>query len=299
MIERSLIHSRSLYQAMTFHLGCAIWAYKDWVGDLFPVGSRSSDFLNLYSHRFTTVEGNTTFYSIPDAAMVKRWATETPDGFEFCLKLPRDLTHQGLLADKVEGTLAFLERMQGLETRLGPYFAQLPPTYSPTQLSDLTTFLKAFPYPKARLALEVRHPDWFKKPYASQLNELLSELGVGRVLLDTRPVYDCPDNPQISSERKKPRLPLQFVATAGFILVRYISHPQLELNQSFLEEWVVQVNAWLKQGKQIYFFVHCPVEVHSPTNARHFQKLLEEQSVEVPSLPWNSLTPPPDQLSLF
>ncbi len=284
---------------MTFHLGCAIWAYKDWVGDLFPAGSRATDFLNLYSRRFTTVEGNTTFYSIPDAAMVKRWATETPEGFEFCLKLPRELTHQGLLADKVQGALDFLQRMQGLETRLGPYFAQLPPSYNPTQLADLTTFLKAFPRHEARLALEVRHPDWFREPYATGLNELLTELGVGRVVLDTRPIYDCPDNPQLHSERKKPRLPVNPTVTADFGLVRYISHPQLELNQSFLEEWVVQVEAWLQQGKQIYFFVHCPVEVHSPTNAKHFQQLLENRGVDVPPLPWDAIIPPPDQLSLF
>ena len=284
---------------MTFHLGCAIWAYKDWVGDLFPTGSRATDFLNLYSRRFTTVEGNTTFYSIPDAAMVKRWATETPEGFEFCLKVPRELTHQGLLADKVQGTWDFLQRMQGLETRLGPYFAQLPPTYSPAQFADLTTFLEAFPRQETRLALEVRHPDWFREPHATKLNELLIELGVGRVVLDTRPIYDCPDNPQLYSERKKPQLPVHPTVTADFSLIRYISHPQLELNQSFLAEWVVQVEAWLQQGKQIYFFVHCPVEVHSPTNAKHFQQLLESQGVDVPHLPWNSLIPPPDQLSLF
>ncbi len=28
-----------------FHIGCAIWAYKDWVGELFPLGSKSADFL--------------------------------------------------------------------------------------------------------------------------------------------------------------------------------------------------------------------------------------------------------------
>jgi uncharacterized protein YecE (DUF72 family) len=46
-----------------FHLGCAVWGYKDWVGDLFPPGSKSGDFLSLYSRRLTTVEGNTTFYA--------------------------------------------------------------------------------------------------------------------------------------------------------------------------------------------------------------------------------------------
>jgi uncharacterized protein YecE (DUF72 family) len=45
-----------------FYIGCAVWAYKDWLGELFPLGSKSADFLALYSRRLTTVEGNTTFY---------------------------------------------------------------------------------------------------------------------------------------------------------------------------------------------------------------------------------------------
>ncbi len=61
-----------------FYLGCPLWAYKDWVGDLFPPGARASDFLRLYSRRLTTVEGNTTFYATPRPEMVARWAAETP-----------------------------------------------------------------------------------------------------------------------------------------------------------------------------------------------------------------------------
>jgi len=45
-----------------FYIGCAVWGYKDWVGELFPSGSKNADFLSLYSRRLTTVEGNTTFY---------------------------------------------------------------------------------------------------------------------------------------------------------------------------------------------------------------------------------------------
>jgi len=45
-----------------FYIGCAVWGYKDWLGELFPPGSKSADFLALYSRRLTTVEGNTSFY---------------------------------------------------------------------------------------------------------------------------------------------------------------------------------------------------------------------------------------------
>lgn len=284
---------------MNFRLGCAIWAYRDWIGELFPVGSRANEFLHLYSRRFPTVEGNTTFYSIPDRNTTQRWVAETPSDFQFCLKLPRDITHAGLLTPAIPNMLAFLEQMQNLDSRLGPFFAQLPPSYSPAQLDDLTNFLHAFPHDAFSLALEVRHADWFKPPYATELNDRLRALNIARVLLDTRPIYECPDDPQLYSERRKPQVPLQPTTTASFSLIRYISHPDLNMNQTYLQQWVHWVKQWLMQGTQIYFFVHCPVEQHSPTNARYFQHLLEQQNAPVPGLPWDAIEEPPTQLSLF
>lgn len=284
---------------MKFYLGCAVWSYKGWVGDFYPPKSRPSDFLNLYSQRLNTVEGNTTFYAVPEQDTVARWAQETPSKFKFCPKLPRQITHSGLLTPSSSQALHFCERMGGLKDRLGIFFAQLPPSYSPQYFDDLTTFLQVLSSQPVSIALEVRHPDWFQDQYAEDLNKLLSELGIGRVILDTRPIYNCPDDPQISSERRKPQLPLQSSVTAPFTLIRFISHPQQEFNQPYLEEWAQKVETWLHQETTVYFFVHCPTEEHSPHTARHFQHLLEIKGVEVPPLPWDKLELPPVQLSLF
>ncbi|MBK1987137.1 DUF72 domain-containing protein [Sphaerospermopsis aphanizomenoides BCCUSP55] len=283
---------------MNFFIGCAVWAYKGWVGELYPPGTRTTDFLHLYSRRFTTVEGNTTFYAVPNAETVTRWATETPPGFEFCLKLPRDITHQKLLQPHISEALAFLERMRPLGKHLGPMFAQLPPSYSPALLDDLQTFLAAWPRQDVPLALEVRHGDWFKEPHQSNLTALLKNLGVGRVLLDTRPVYTGEDDPQLASERRKPQLPVQFSVTAPFTLIRFISHPQLSVNQPFMAEWITQIRQWLNVGIKVYLFVHCPIEDMSPNNARYFQQLLEDSVLEIPPLPWNHLSQS-NQLSLW
>jgi uncharacterized protein YecE (DUF72 family) len=136
-----------------FYLGCAVWAYKDWVGELFPPGSKSGDFLRLYSRRLTTVEGNTTFYATPKPEIVQRWAAETPESFRFCFKLPREVSHEGPLAAQVEPTRAFVERMAGLGERLGPFFLQLPPGYRADKIADLERWLAAWPQ-EYRLAVE-------------------------------------------------------------------------------------------------------------------------------------------------
>ncbi|MBO9315057.1 MAG: DUF72 domain-containing protein, partial [Chloroflexus sp.] len=95
-------------------IGCAVWAYNGWVGDLFPPGTRSSEFLKLYSRKLATVEGNTTFYATPSVATVARWVEETPPIFHFCCKLPREVSHTGSLAERLPQARTFVERMQGL-----------------------------------------------------------------------------------------------------------------------------------------------------------------------------------------
>ncbi|ESA37215.1 hypothetical protein N836_04255 [Leptolyngbya sp. Heron Island J] len=285
-----------------FRIGCAVWAYKEWLGDFYPAGSRPTDFLRLYSDRMTCVEGNTTFYSIPTPETVQRWANNTPNPFRFCPKLPRTITHGAELMPQLSAALDFLELMQGLGPKLGPIFAQLPPRYSPRSFADLSKFVASWPHQQSPLAVEVRHADWFKPPYSERLNALLTRFGVGRVLLDTRPIYtwsNPADDPQLRSERKKPRVPLLPVSTAPFVLVRYISHPELEHNRDFLAEWVQHVGKWLAEGRSVYFFVHCPNEAKSPDIARYFQEQLETAGIDVPPLPWSLIQAPPQQLGLF
>jgi uncharacterized protein YecE (DUF72 family) len=282
-----------------FFLGCAVWAYKGWVGDFYPPHSRQADFLRLYGQRLTAVEVNATFYAVPNKETVRRWAAETPPGFAFCPKLPRDLTHRRLLQPSIPGAFQFLELMREIGNRLGPVFMQLPPQYGPARLDDLGAFLRAWPNDAVPLAVEVRHPDWFRHPYQQELNSLLESVNIGRVLLDSRPVYESPDDPQAATERRKPRLPLQPTVTAPFSLVRFVSHPYQEYNQNFLTGWVRQADQWLRRGVRMYFFVHCPVEARSPHVARAFQQMLERNGAPVPPLPWDALRTPPTQLSLF
>ncbi len=290
-------------QECNFRLGLAVWAFKDWVGNFYPPKSQATNFLRLYGDRMLAVEGNTTFYSVPSAQMVRRWADNTPDDFRFCPKLPRTVTHEGPLMAHLPAALSFATLMQGLGKKLGPVMAQLPPSYSPAAFDDLEKFLTAWPRATVPISVEVRHLDWFGEKYAARLATLLTRLNVGRVLLDTRTMYEWEGeggaDPQLHSNRRKPKVPLQPIVTADFAIVRYISHPRLRRNQDYLAGWVSQVNDWLVTGKHVYFFVHCPMEVESPAIAQYFQSQLEAAKAPVPPLPWNELAQPPDQLALF
>jgi len=284
-----------------FFIGCAVWGYKDWVGELFPRGSKSGDFLLLYSRRLTTVEGNTTFYATPKAEVVQRWAAETPETFRFCFKLPRELSHEGPLAAKVKATLEFVDRMAPLGQRLGPFFLQLPPGYRADKIADLERWLAGWPS-EYRLAVEVRHEDWYTEPHESALMNLLHQYDAGRVVMDVRPLGAGPlpgaDVDLQAARDRKPDVPMHPLRSSDIALIRYIGHPTPELNGPLLDEWAQRIAKWLADGTEIYFFCHCPDERRSPALCRDFQHRLERVA-DVPPLPWDSFDGGMQQAMLF
>lgn len=284
---------------MTFYLGCAVWSYDGWLGTFYPPKTPKKAFLSCYSQRFHTVEGNTTFYAMPSSATVQRWQEETPNTFKFCLKFPQTITHQGALIPNLAETQQFIERVQVLDHKLGCIFAQLPPSYGPNYLEDLQQFLASLLFANIPLAVEVRHLDWWRSPYQEKLHQCLQNLNVAQVILDTRPVYRCSDNPLSHSQRPKPDVPVNFTLTANFVLIRFISHPQLALNNLYLKEWTQKIQDWLNQNITVYCFIHCPIEDHSPQIARYFYQQLQQECIGLDPLPWDKLAAPPQQLSLF
>lgn len=281
-------------------IGCAVWSYPGWLGEVYPPKTPAKDFLHAYSNYFPAVEGNTTFYAIPSPATIDRWIAQTPFGFKFCLKFPKAISHVRSLASSIDPAIDFINQMQRLGDRLGVMFVQLPPSYAPAKLADLTAFLTALPRQNVQIALEVRHLDWFKSPHQEQLSELLMTLGVGRVILDTRPIYEAdPELESIAAECKKPCVPLVLSLTAPFSLIRYVSHPVQSANQQWLEGWASQMRVWAEQDCQIYLFVHCPIEARSPINARYLHQIFTASGIDLAPLIPSISTSVPNQLNLF
>ena len=291
--------SISIHQRRRCAIGCAVWSYPGWMGEVYPPKTPAAEFLRAYSNFFPAVEGNTTFYATPNKAIIDRWIAQTPPGFRFCLKFPRAITHNGLLEPYIPLAQAFIVQMQALGERLGVMFIQLPPHYAPDQLADLTAFLTALPCQDVKIALEVRHLDWFKSPHQEQLTELLMRLGIGRVILDTRSIYEADPAWGKIVECKKPRVPLVLSLTAPFSLIRYVSHPVRAANQVWLEEWANQIHTWVERDPQIYLFVHCPIEARSPINARYLHQIFTRSGISLAPLPPNPTADLPVQLRLF
>ncbi len=279
---------------MNLYLGCPIWSFKGWVGNFYPKGTKPADFLREYARRLTAIEGNTTFYAVPAQQTLAQWVAQTPETFRFCPKVPRAISHAGKLAEHVDEAFGFVEVMSQLGRRLGPMFLQLPPRYSPGLFEDLKAFLEAWPA-EARLAVEVRHLDWFDAPHNDSLNQLLADRHMARVVIDTRPIRSL-DGDRIlegsvyqtllQARQRKPNVPVMPERTTDFIFVRYIGHPQLEANLALLDEWADYFVSQLRDGAEVYACCHSPENLTAPWLCRTLHESVAAR-ISIPPLPWD------------
>jgi uncharacterized protein YecE (DUF72 family) len=259
---------------------------KDWVGNFFPPKSKPADFLALYSQRLNAVEGNTTFYSLPNTTTLDRWLTETPADFRFCLKFPKTISHQKRLMDAQAETRYFVECLTRLGDRAGPSFLQLPPTFSAQSLPSLAAYLSTLP-DQFRYAVEVRHPDFFTEPGESALDALLRQYNAARCVFDTRGLRRAePDTDTATrqAQERKPDVPVRFTRTAGFALIRFVGHPIVEENGDLLDEWADQAVKWLAAGDDVFFFCHLPEDRDAPRLCRDFHARVNTR-YKLPPLP--------------
>ena len=285
-----------------YHLGCPVWGDASWVGGFYTTSNRKR-WLSEYSRVFNTVEGNSTFYALPAMETVERWASETEDGFEFALKVPREITHDHQLVGADRACAALYERLDLLHQahRLGPTFLQLPPTFSAQLFSHLETFIQSWPR-EFPLSIEVRHLDYFDEgPTENRLNELLSSVQVDRVLFDSRCLFSQgpADESEMAAQQRKPKSPYRTTVTGQRPFLRLIGRNHLEQTIPWVQSWAEQVAGWIRQGYRPLVFTHTPDDQHAPQMARFFHVELQKHLPDLPDLPPPPTQQGPQQLSLF
>jgi uncharacterized protein YecE (DUF72 family) len=251
-------------------VGCAMWAHKPWIGRFTRHGSELGD----YASWCNAVEGNTTFYAVPSAATVSRWAEHAPAAFRFVFKVPRTVTHEQRLQHGAHRDVAaFLRAIEPLGERIGPVQLQLPPSFGPESLQQLSAFVAGLPT-SHRWVVELRHPAFFDGGTVHRAaDEALAAAGVGRVVLDARPLHATDEGTPaaIEERRTKPLRPISTVVMGDEPVVRVIGGDEVGAAFDGLTAWIDQVVDWLAAGKRPYVFAHQPENRHSPMLARRFQ----------------------------
>lgn len=266
------------------YIGCAKWGRTEWVGKIYPPKTKEKDFLDHYVQHYNSIELNATHYKVYGEAGIKKWtARAAGKDFKFCPKMYQGITHRGSLKGKNFITNEFFRGIAAFEEWLGPIFVQVSETFSPKRKEELFDFLRSLPT-DLQFFMEVRHPDWFKKPeITNELFSRLKEMNIGAVITDTSGRRDC----------------AHMYLTIPKVFIRYVGNSLHHTDYTRIDDWVGRMKHWLKNGlEELYFFMHMHDEATSPELTVYLtDKMNKELGLDLVKPKF--ITDPPKQKGLF
>src|SRR6266446_486797 len=205
-------------------VGTSGFAYREWVGHVYPPEATSEQLLPLYAQRLSAVEVS----QLPPER-VESWAGAVPPGFQFAVKAPTRVAGE-LTSGKgaARAWNAFLDVASHLGEALGPVLIQVPGSRSADRHA-LASFLAALPE-GLRVAFEFKHRSW----HNDATLRMLSAREAALVLTD-----DLAGLPRIE-------------LTAGFTYVR-IRRDDGRLEP--IDEWAARLGLLARRGIDVYAFL--------------------------------------------
>jgi uncharacterized protein YecE (DUF72 family) len=275
---------------MQIWVGTSGYSYPDWVGGFYPAGTRPGRMLEYYCRHFPLVELNFTFYRPPSADMLARLASQTPEGFQFLVKMPRTISHE----QSNEDLPGFQQALTDLQrrSRLQGVLCQLPQATHNTadQRRWLDGLIQAFG--EYRLAVEFRHRSWFHP----EVTAWLVEKSVTLVSVD------APDLPGL--------YPTGLMQSGSLVYVRLHSRraanwyksdkDRYDYNYSDAElgEWIDSIRGSAAE-RALLLFNNCQ-RSHAVVNAQRLRELLLERGGEMEVIaPFAAPRAPTTQRLLF
>lgn len=245
------------------YVGCAKWGRTEWIGKIYPEGTKEAKFLDHYVQHYNSIELNATHYKTYPPDSIKKWADKAQGrDFIFCPKVPQTISHYSSFVNIEDKTNAFLEGIFAFENHLGPIFLQVSDKFSPKKRDALFNYLGTLPK-DIQFFLEVRNPDWFSSQAESQyLLQVLHELNVGYVITDAAGRRDC----------------VHMFLTISKALIRFVGNSLDPTDYTRIDDWVNRIKLWLDNGlEELYFFMHMHDEAFSPELSSYLVKQLNEK----------------------
>jgi uncharacterized protein YecE (DUF72 family) len=278
--------------APPIRIGTSSWSSGDWRGPFYPPKARPADFLALYAERFDTVECDATFYRSPSSRTVDGWRARTPEGFLFCSKLPREITHERGLVDCSDLVRQFFDAMSRLGPRLGPVVAQFayvakgrdPEEYATGRdfLDRLRAFLANWPEGR-RLAVEVRNARWLAPPLLELLQERRVALalpaiytmpGPGKLFAGVDPVTADPVYVRFLGDHRRMDRRVAALRAQG---LRRSDWGEIAVDrEAEMNEWVPPLRRLAGRGRTVLAYFNNHYAGFAPGSAELFRRLWEE-----------------------
>ncbi|WP_183574153.1 DUF72 domain-containing protein [Mucilaginibacter sp. X5P1] len=206
----------------------------------FPPEFTDKSRLNFYASLFNSIEINSSFYKLPLAKTLAKWALDVPENFKFTYKLWRDITHNKDLLFKPEDVDRFMQVINHADNKKGCLLVQFPPSITVAcrgQLEYLLSVIRNIdPNEEWKLAVEFRHRSW----YDDGVYELLQKYKASFVIQDmpasVSPLITLADDVVY----------LRFHGPNGGYRGSYAD--------DFLYEYAQYTKEWLAEGKDVYAY---------------------------------------------
>jgi len=175
-------------------VGTSGYTFDDWRGIVYPTSVKGS-VLPHYARLFDCVEINTTFYRVPPASLFEGMLRHVSRDFVFLVKVPREMTHERELAERVrEPFLRAIEPLLRTE-RLGGLLVQFPFSFKrkDASLDHIERLGRALAVTGAPISVEFRNAGWLVEPVYA----FLREHGLGFVNVDLPELDNLPERTNI------------------------------------------------------------------------------------------------------
>ncbi len=207
---------------------------------LFPEAYKDASRLTYYSTYFNSIEFNSTFYKVPMAKTVEKWAASVPAEFKLTFKLWKEITHVKGLNFKKSDVELFFKAISTAENKKGCILLQFPPGLGGINIRQLDELLQCITEnnmsDRWKIAVEFRSRSW----YEGNVYELLEFHKAALV------IHDIP----------KSLTPL-IDHVSDFIYIRFhgpTGNYRDSYSEAFLSEYACYIKEWLEDGKEVYVY---------------------------------------------
>lgn len=207
---------------------------------LFPAPFTNASRLTFYASLFNSIEINSSFYKIPKASTVSKWAASVPEHFKFTFKLWKEISHSKGLNFNKEDVSAFFNAINAVNDKKGCLLIQFPPSlgreYS-VQLIQLLSYIKEIDTAQEwKIVLEFRNTSW----YDEEVYALVNFYGAAIV------IQDLPKSATPLLNHQSDFIYIRFHGPTGNYRNSY--------SEDFLNEYATYINEWNENGKTVYVY---------------------------------------------
>ncbi|WP_270180620.1 DUF72 domain-containing protein [Alkalihalobacillus sp. CinArs1] len=266
------------------YIGVTGWGDHD---DLYPPGVKSNEKLSIYSSHFPVVEVDSSFYAVQPIRNYEKWASETPEGFQFVVKAYQGMTghERGEIPFETRDAMfkAFKESIVPLQRsgKLAMVLFQFPPWFDVNKdnvnlLRDCKERMGDIP-----CAVEFRHQSWYHEAFREKTLSFLEEQGY---------IHSICDEPQ-AGEGSIP-IVMETISNDDVLVrlhgrnvngwrnpgnnqkwreVRYL----YEYDNNELKEWKERIEQLRKECKNVYILFNNNSGGHASGNAKEMIRMLD------------------------